>query len=74
MNMSNNPFARKTQNLTEQMRITKSDPALAERLRAEAAELDAEERRQAHTRSLDEFNAMDKDAKIKFIENGGEVR
>jgi len=71
--MSNNPFAKKTQNLTEQMKITRSDPALAERLKAEAVTLDAEERRHAHTRSLDEFNAMDKGAKIKFIENGGEV-
>ena len=68
-----NPFSRQDFNLMEQMKIAKSDPGLAEKLREQAAIADAEAARQANTRSLVEFNQLDKAAKIKFIKNGGEV-
>ena len=68
-----NPFSRQDFNLMEQMKIAKSDPGLAEKLREQAAITDAEAARQANTRSLVEFNQLDKAAKIKFIKNGGEV-
>jgi len=73
MNFTNNPWAKKTFNLTQQMMIEKADPKLAQKMKQEASELDAEERRKTHTRSLAEFNEMDKDGKINFIRDGGEV-
>jgi len=68
-----NPWAKKTLNLTRQMEITRENPILAQRLETEAKGLDAEESRKAHTRSIAEFNTLDKEAKIRFIQNDGEL-
>jgi len=68
-----NPFSKKFFNLTEQMKIEKSDPDLAQKLKVQAAGLDAEEERKKNTRSLDEFNALSKEQKIAFISSGGVV-
>jgi len=69
-----NPFSRKDFNLTEQMKIARENPSMAEKMRTEAAQLDAEETLKKNTRSLDEFNALSKEQKITFISNNGEVR
>jgi len=69
-----NPFSRHDFNLTEQMKIARENPSMAEKMRTEAAQLDAEETRKKNTRSLDEFNALSKEQKITFISNNGEVR
>jgi hypothetical protein len=66
-----NPFCKKYFNLTEQGRILKEDPAAVERLKKEAAELDRKDERQGKTRTLVEFNELDRDGKIQFIEGGG---
>jgi hypothetical protein len=71
--ITGNPWAKKTLNLTNQSIIQKADSALAERLKKEAVELDAEEARKANCRSIDEFNQLDQAGKIQFIKSGGEV-
>jgi hypothetical protein len=68
-----NPFCKKYFNLTEQGRMLKEDPAGAERLRTEAAELDRKDERQEKTRTVAEFNELDREGKIRFIEGGGIV-
>jgi hypothetical protein len=71
--ITGNPWVKKTFNLTNQSIIQKADSALAERLKKEAIELDAEEARKANCRSIDEFNELDTVGKIQFINSGGEV-
>jgi len=71
--MESNPWAKKTLNLTRQMEITKENPTLAQRMEQEARAMDAEESRKAHTRTIAEFNELDKEAKIRFISSGGEI-
>ena len=69
-----NPFAKQHFNLTEQMIVTREDPTLAKQLEAEAVHLDAELERKQKTRTVAEFNELDKDGKINFIRGGGEVK
>jgi len=68
-----NPWAKKTFNLTSQAVIEKADPVLARKMKQAAPEMDAEEHRKTHSRSLAEFNQLDQDGKIQFIKSGGEV-
>jgi hypothetical protein len=55
------------------MLLRKADPGLAKKMEQEAVALDAEETRKSQTRTLDEFNSLDREGKIRFIKNGGEV-
>jgi len=68
-----NPWAKKTFNLTAQAVVEKADPDLARKMKQAALGLDAEEHRKAHSRSLAEFNQLDQAGKIQFIKSGGEV-
>jgi len=68
-----NPFAKATFNLTEQGKIYQNDRTLYDVLKAEAVTLDAEAERQKHTRTLFQFNELDRAAQIKFIQGGGIV-
>ena len=68
-----NPFAKATFNLTEQGRIYQSDPELCEVLRKEAVLIDQEDERRKKTRTLSEFNQLDRAGKIQFLHNGGTV-
>ena len=66
-----NPFCKASLNLTEQGILYKTDKKLYDRLKAEAPALDAEAERIKHTRTLYEFNQLDKTAQVKFIQGGG---
>ena len=68
-----NPFSKKYYNMTEQMVVTKENPELAKQLKAAAVHLDAELERKQKTRTVAEFNELDKAGKINFIRRGGEV-
>jgi hypothetical protein len=73
MDQTKNPFTKKHFNMDNQAIIYKQDPALFDKLKAEAIHLDAEEERKRRTRTLAEFNEMDIAGKVKFIQNNGEV-
>ena len=68
-----NPFTKAHLNLDEQGRLLREDPDLFKKLKAEAPSIDAEIERQKRTRKLNEFNELDIDQKIKFIQRGGEI-
>ena len=68
-----NPFAKATFNLSEQGKIYQNDKGLYDVLKSEAVALDALAERQKHTRSLSEFNELDRVAQVKFIQAGGIV-
>ena len=68
-----NPFCKRTENLTEQERLYRDNPAEYERLKKQAIVLDAEADQREHTRSLAEFNELDKAEKIKFIQSGSNI-
>ena len=71
--MTENPFTKQFFNLTKQGEIYQTDKILDEHLRTEAAELDAAAERQRYTKTLDQFNMLDKNAQIKFISQGGVI-
>ena len=68
-----NVFAKKSFNLTEQMRLIRENPELAAQLKTEAAAIDAADERKKKTRTVKEFAALDAEGKIEFIKSGGRV-
>ena len=68
-----NPFTKQNFNLTEQMKVTREDPSLADQLKVEALAIDAENDRKTRTRTLDEFNSLSTNQKLEFIKNNGEI-
>lgn len=68
-----NPFCKQFFNLTKQAEYYQGDRNLFESLKQEAVIIDAEAERMKHTRTLSEFNAMDRNAQIHFIQGGGSV-
>jgi len=68
-----NPFCKRTENLTEQGKLLRDNPAMYEQLKKEAIALDAEADRMERTRSLAEFNELEKAEKIRFIQSGGVI-
>ena len=70
----NNPFTKQFFSLTEQARIYQKDPAEGERLKAEAAALDAWAEQQSRICTVSDFNAMDIPAKVAFVKSGGAIQ
>jgi hypothetical protein len=68
-----NPFVKGRENLDEQARLLREEPEMYAKLKAAAPGIYAEEQRKLRTRTLNEFNQMDANQKIAFINQGGEV-
>ena len=71
--MTENPFCKAHFNLTKQGEIYQTDKVLYQRLQAEAVQIDAAAERQRLSKTLDQFNMLDKNAQIKFISQGGVI-